>query len=259
MKETSKLVQELKNLVEEHLRKHPSLSIHGFSKKCGVASSTLRRILGLETKEDPIPSTVLGIVSAVSKENRIQNLIEIYGGEIRTSLMRSYSFVSKFSYRPELSEVLSNREAYIIYKLAANEIGTSRMELIELLGYPVEEKIEELIQMELLYEDQGRVHAKEKNFILPEEISKKHIPELLRFTHHRGRYVSKTIFKNLSESINQKAYEEIWKIQAEANEKICELITKKESLGEVPFFFTCILDTMDIPGHHENHHFGREI
>jgi hypothetical protein len=250
------LVIELKDLIGGYLLNHPHMSLNAFSKRCSVATSTLRRILHLETKQSPNPSTVLSIVSTIKKERRIQQLLSMFTGEIQASLARSYSFVGQYAYRPELSEILVHRESYIIYKLAANRVGTTKDELIGLLGRTAEEKIEELLSLELIYEFQGRLHAKEKNFILSEDVSKKHVSELLRFTSFGSDHTDKSIFKNLSESIDEETYEKIWALQKETNEKICSLIQDKKHTGPIPFFFTCVLDTMEVPGRtsHPSHH-----
>jgi hypothetical protein len=89
----SKLVLELKKLLEDHLKKYPSLTINAMGRKCGVSTSTLRRIINLETKEDPISSTVLGIASGVTKEYKIEKLIEISEGEVRQCLEKAYSYM----------------------------------------------------------------------------------------------------------------------------------------------------------------------
>lgn len=249
-KQNSRLVIELKELVDDYLKKYPSISIHALSKKCGISSSTLRRIVNLETKEDPVASTVLGVVSAVKKESSIHQLMSMFdqNSEIFLSLSRAYSFVHKCSaYKPELSDVLGDRESYIIYKMAANRSGTTRQQLIELMGNPIESRIDELLKMELIYEEGGRLHAIQKNFTLPEELVKKHIPELVRFVGAGSCFVDKTVFSSISESITKEVYDEIWKINSEARKKIRELIYSKESSGNIPFFFVQVLDTMEAP------------
>ncbi|MBF0359941.1 MAG: hypothetical protein HQK49_02965 [Oligoflexia bacterium] len=251
LKKNSKLVIELKEMVEDYLKKFPSLSIHSFSKKCGVASSTLRRILSLETKEDPVPSTVLGIISAVKKESNIHRLMELFdkNSEVYLSLDRSYSFANKHSaYRPDLGELLKDRENYIIYKLAANAVGTTREHLVDLLGNPAIEKIDELIKSDWIYEEGERLHAIEKNFTLSVELGKKYVPEMLRYAGAGSKYVDKKMFRSVSESITNEVYEEIWRIQSDAAKKIISLINRKESIGEIPFFYIYVLDTMEAPG-----------
>jgi hypothetical protein len=259
-KKASQLVRELRELLIGHLEKHKNLSINGLSKKCGVAASTLRRILSEETKEDPNPNTVLGIVSAVTKESCIDTLLKKFDGEIHESLRVSYSMVSKYSYRPELAEVLIDSDTYIVYKLAANRVGTSASEIVELLGNPALKRVEELLDSGLLLEKEGvkgaqkekRYHAVEKNFMLPNSLILKHIPELLRYTKTDSRYVKKTMMKNISESVSVEVYNECWKIQAEAGDKIAKLINQEESNGNVPFFFTYFMNTLEAPGIEES-------
>lgn len=249
-KNNSKLVYELRELLEYYLKQHPSISLHGLSKRCGVSFSTLRRILNLETWKDPIASTVLGIVACVKKENNIQTLMTLFDSQsaIFNSLHKAYNVVHKGqTCRPELSEILSDRENYIIYKLAANHKGTTKAALTELLGNPVEVKIDELIRQELIYIENNRIHAAQKNFSLPGTLAQRHIPELLRFVNTGSCFVDKTIFRSVSESISKEVYDEIWQIQVDAAKRILNLVNKKESEGDVPFFFVTILDTMEAP------------
>ncbi|MBF0208937.1 MAG: hypothetical protein HQK53_18915 [Oligoflexia bacterium] len=249
-KKNSKLVLELKALLEEYLGQHHSISLHGFSKKCGVSFSTLRRIHNLKTKEDPAPLTVLGIVSTIKKESNIHQLMSLFdhASAIYKSLFRSYSFFNKcLAYKPDLNEVLSDREYYIVYKLAANISGTTRRNIVDLLGNPAEFKIDELLRKELIYEESGRLHAVQKNFSLPGALGLKHIPELLRFVGSGSSFVDKTMFRSISESISKEVYDEVWRIQVDATKRIVSLINKKDSAGEIPFFYVCVLDTMEAP------------
>ncbi|MBF0312342.1 MAG: hypothetical protein HQK50_10985 [Oligoflexia bacterium] len=250
VKKISKLVLELKALLEDYLKQHTSMTLHGLSKKCGVSFSTLRRILNLETKEDPVSLTVLGIVSTVKKESNISQLMTLFSqeSEVFTSLSRAYAFANKCSnYKPELAEVLVDREFYVIYKLAANASGTTRKHVRELLGNPAETKVDDLLRRELIYEDQGKLHAFQKNFSLTAAVGIAQVPEMLRFSGTGSCFVDKSIFRSVSESITKEVYDEIWQIQCEANRKIVSLINRKESIGEVPFFFVCALDTMEAP------------
>jgi hypothetical protein len=103
-----------------------------------------------------------------------------------------------------------------------------------------------LIRGNYIHLDRGRYHAKEKDFFLPESVSKKHIPELLRYTFVKGKWVDKTIFQNWSESISPEAYAKIYDIIVEANQKIGGVLSGPNSIGEIPFFYTCLLDTMNV-------------
>ena len=44
----------------------------------------------------------------------------------------------------------------------------------------------------------------------------------------------------------EEAYDEIRRIQMDANIKIARIVSRKENVGEIPFFFTCVLDTMEV-------------
>ncbi len=246
MKEASELVCELKVIVDEYLKTHPNISLHALSKRCGLASSTLRRIVNLETKDNPSDSTVIGIVSAITREDKIENLIHQNKGEIKKALIRSYEIVQKHHYRADLKDLMEDREIYIIYKLAANHAGTTHAEIKNLLGIPAISKLEMLLDLNLVYLEAEKIHARNKNFSLPLSIAKKHLTELLRFTYNTGKYVDRSIFLSGSESITKEAYDEIWEIIVNSSKKIGEILNNKDNLGEIPFFYNTILNTMDV-------------
>ncbi|MBF0363737.1 MAG: hypothetical protein HQK49_22145 [Oligoflexia bacterium] len=249
-KNSSQLVYELKTLIEGYLQKHPSLSVHAFSKKCHVATSTLRRILTMETREDPAPSTILGIVSAISKETNIQKLKKMYDGEIGKVFEKRYPAI-QINYSVDLVDILQDREAYVICKLAANRAGVTREELTHLLGNPVNNKIDDLLEQKILIEDNNKLFKK-PGLSLPEDLSLKHLPELIRFVNKGSRYVDKNLYMSLSQSISKDAYMEIGKIQSEAVKKILSIINNDNNIGEIPFFFVSIVDTMEAPNPVEN-------
>ncbi|MBF0297710.1 MAG: hypothetical protein HQK51_03260 [Oligoflexia bacterium] len=244
-KNSSQLVYELKTLIEVYFKKHPDLSMHAFSKKCYIATSTIRRILTMETREDPAPSTVLGIVSAISKETSIPKLIKMYDGEIGKILEKKYSGI-QVEYSVDLVDILHDREAYIIYKLAANNKGTNRQEIINLLGNIANNKIDDLLEQKVLFEDNKRLFAK-KGISLPEDLSLRHLPELLRFVNKGSVFINKSLYLNLSQSISKDAYMEIGKIQSDAARKILSIVNNNDNVGEIPFFFISIIDTMEAP------------
>lgn len=246
MKETSKLVCQLRDILLEYLAEHRHISIHGLSKRCGVAPTTLSRIINLETKSDPRPTTVVAIVSALSKETNIHKLVEIYQGPVQECLISAFkSLLPESHYVPEWSDIFGDRMNYIVYKMAANRIGITQKELIDLMGVPVVAAIEELSELKVIFEENGRYHAVKKNFCLPPSVYKKHIPELIRFTQFGSALVKGAIFRNISESINGEAYNSIRAILEEAILKVTHILQSNESNGSVPFFMTVILDTME--------------
>ncbi|MBF0300606.1 MAG: hypothetical protein HQK51_17970, partial [Oligoflexia bacterium] len=99
-----------------------------------------------------------------------------------------------------------------------------------------------------IYEEADRLHAVQKDFTLSIDLVKKYIPELLRFAGSGSKCVDKKILRSVSESITKEVYDEIWQIENEAVKKIHNLVNRKESIGEVPFFYICILDTIEAPG-----------
>lgn len=254
MRENPQLVKELKEMIVEHFHRSGHEDFHLLSKECGVGISTIRRIVSEKTKTEPMASTVLGIVSGISGEKNIQKIVGQYSGEIGKKLRASYeSIVGHTDYVPEFSSILSDRIAYIIYKLASSRRGTTKENLKKLMGIPSLETIKDLINVGLIYYgDDSRIYSTNRSFALPEQIIKKHISEMVRFSNYGSQYTNDSSFYSLSESVNPEAYEEILSTLSTAVKKIREIIRKEESVGDIPFFFTSILDTIDVSEDHNN-------
>jgi hypothetical protein len=248
------LIADLRELVEDYLAKHKNISLHGLSKKCGVASSTLRRIVSGETKEEPRGATVLGILVAITKETNVQKLIERFPGSIADCLQRTYENIigPSHSSHVNLADFLRDPLAYIVYKMAANVSGVKLEELIQLLGVTVEETVSEMKEVDLLFEEAGFIHAHNKNFTLPPSIYRRHINELVRFTKFGSKYVDGSLFINYSESVSPAAYGQVKGVLVKAMQEVRAILSKKENYGEVPFFMTSILDTMEVEGNEES-------
>jgi hypothetical protein len=135
--------------------------------------------------------------------------------------------------------------------MAANVSGVRLGELVQLLGVTVEETVSEMKELDLLFEEAGVIHAHNKNYTLPSSIYRRHINELIRFTKFGSKYVEGSLFVNYSESISPAAYAQVKNVMIKAMNDIRHILSKKENYGEVPFFMTNILDTMEVEKNEE--------
>jgi hypothetical protein len=241
------LNHQLKEMVESYLDKNPYLTMNAFAKKSGVGATTLRRVVGLVTKSEPAPHTILNIVSYIHKEKKLSRLLTVVDGPIGETLNRcfaSFTEEDKYTFSNDLNHYLKDKDNYLIYKLSANRRGTTRIEIVELLGQLGNEKLNALIDLELLEEIEGEVHAKEKNFSLDIGIAKKHLPEVVKFYKPEELDRGQNIFYNLSETVNEEAIVQIKKIQKDAVQKIYAIMTDVSYEGDIPYFALNLADTM---------------
>lgn len=242
------LLEQLKDLLENYFRKFPNVSINALAKKSGVGATTLRRILSDSLKGDPAPSTVLNVVSAVTKERRLSTLLKSFDGPIGEVLRGSFGhFVEEnlpHSYSTDLNQELADWSKYFIYKLASNKCGVSRTYLTQTLGNVGLKSLAEMFEKGLVYSDGEIIHSKEKNFSLDLNVALKHLPTLLEFYKPDELDRGHNLFYTLSESINEEGIKKVKEIQKEAIKKIYAVMNSPYYEGEIPYFTVHCMDTL---------------
>lgn len=242
------LCDQLKQIIDDYFVKYPYTSVNGLAKKSKVGASTLRRIIGGNIKGDPAPHTVLNIASAITKEKKLVNLIEMFDGPIGEMLRENFGpYLDKQAehvYSHDLNQALKDRISYFIYKLSSNRTGVSQWEVAELFGETGIRKMEKMIEFDLLKQEGDKYHAKEKNFSLDLEIARDHLPELVSFYKPENLAEGKNLFYSLSESINEDGIKKIKEIQKEAVLKIYDVMRSPFYEGEIPFFSVNLCDTL---------------
>jgi hypothetical protein len=244
------LLEQLKDLLVTYFRKFPNVSINALAKKSGVGATTLRRILSESLKGDPAPSTVLNVVSAITKERRLSSLLRAFEGPIGEMLRSSFGhFVEEnlpHSYSTDLNRELVDWPKYLIYKLASNKCGVSRILLTQILGNVGLKCIGEMFEKGLLYADGDIVHSKEKNFSLDLNLAVKHLPNLLGFYKPNDLDRGHNLFYTLSESINEDGIKKVKEVQKEAIKKIYAIMNSPYYEGEIPYFTVHCMDTLTL-------------
>lgn len=244
--------QQLQTVLNEFLHDHPQLTINGLSKRCAVSEPTLRRIRNGQIKTLPSVTTVIDILSYISKEKSIVNLIEKYPGPIAEFLKEKVPQTNNKN-KPEYSELLNKTlkdpVKYLIYKLAANDTGISPDKVSELFGRYGESQLEDLVALNLLEQRGSTYHAKIENFVLSHDLFVGHFKMVADFIKpHKLMTAPKShspLFANYSASLNKKAYSTILGIQRAAFKKIINVLVDKNSSGNIPTFILGAIDTLD--------------
>ncbi|OFZ51346.1 MAG: hypothetical protein A2381_06265 [Bdellovibrionales bacterium RIFOXYB1_FULL_37_110] len=248
------LCEQLKDIVAMYFERFPKMSINGLAQKSKVGATTIRRILNNDLKGAPAPHTVLSIVSTIYKERELSKLLSKVEGPIGEMLRECYSLFVKekldHKYDVDLNDILSDRVNYLIYKLAANKKGTTKIKIVELFGLLGEKRLNSLLNLGLILEKDEAIHAKDKNFSLDIKIAKKLLPELIDFYKPEEVAKGKNLFYSLSESLNEDGIKKIKEIQKEAVKKIYEAMNCPFYEGDIPYFTLNMSDTLTYENNH---------
>ena len=243
------LTEQLKDIVESYFAKHPNVSINGLAMKSGVGASTLRRLLSGSIKGDPAPHTVLNILSTVTKEKKLSKLVKTVDGPMGDMLQESFShFIESetpHSYGNDLNELLRDQVSYFIYKLAANRKGTDKVFVTEMFGKAGLEKLAKMLDLGVVKEnEEGEIHASEKDFSLDVEIAAGHLPELVKYYKPNSIANGQNLFYTMSETLSEEGIQKVKTIQKEAIKKIYDVMRSPFYEGDIPFFTLDMSDTL---------------
>ena len=239
---------QLKDITKEYLAIHPGLTLNALANRSGVAATTLRRLMQDENHSVLAPHTVLSLVSYLLKEKRISNLLKKIDGPVGDFLRKSFDqFIFDDSVKHEISSdlnsILKDKTNYLIYKLAANQCGTTILEIKSLFGLVGLKKLNELISLNWIYaDDEDHLHAKEKNFSIDLALAHQHAHALI--DQYKPEAVDRgyNLFYSLSEGMNEDGIQKIKVIEKDAVKKIFELMNDPEMQGELPYFSIILSD-----------------
>ena len=242
--------EQLKNLIDKYFVLHPNTSVNSLSNKSNVGATTLRRIMNQTLKGDPSPHTTLNIVSAVTNEKKLSTIINMFDGPLGLSLYEAFSaYVEVESNHVTdscINDALEDGMSYLIYKLAANRTGVTKIAIAESFGALGLDKLNKLIDKKLLIEEKESVYAKEKSFSLDLELLKKHLPELVKFYKVENVEKGKNVLYSQSESINEDGINKIRDISRKAAKEIYQVLNSPYFSGEIPFFSVVLGDTLTL-------------
>lgn len=240
--------EQLKDIVDTYFDRYPNMSINGLAQKSGVGATTLRRIVNGTNKGEPAPHVVLGLVSSISKEKSLPKLIGMFDGPIGEMLNKAFApYIEKempHEMDNDLNNVLNDQVSYFIYKLAANRKGTSKVQVCELYGKMGLDRLEKLINLNFISEENGELHATKKDFSLDVEVAASHLPEMTKFYKPHTIQEGKNLFYTLSETLTEEGIHKIKEIQKEAVKRVYDIMRSPFYEGEIPYFTLQICDTL---------------
>lgn len=230
--------------------------MNGLSRRCVVSEPTLRRILRGQIKTMPTATTVLDILTTISKEKNVQNILKMYPGPIADylacNLPQSEDICSE--YNLELNNELKDSTTYIIYKLASNANGLKKEKILELFGVHGLVKAESLVAKGFLSLTNDVFLTQAQNFTLNHDTftqNFKIVADFIKTQNPIDKSNLHSLLVNYSESVSIEAYKEIISIQKKALQKIRDTMSDKNSHGSIPLFLLLAIDTLDTKSAHE--------
>ncbi len=238
----------LRAMVKDFLARHPRLTVQALATRSQVPVTSLRRLLQEENKSEVAPHLALNLCGYMLREKNVAKLLAGLPPVLAEFLKRHFGgFVFEGSegrvVAADLNEVLKDRMAYFIYKLAANRAGTSWVEVVELFGGAGRRKAEELIAGGFLVDESGHLSARDKNFGLDLAVAASHLPELVRFYRPEKLGTGLNLMYSLSESLNEDAIRRIKDIQREAVKATHAIMQDPASDGSIPYFTLNVCET----------------
>lgn len=247
---------ELQQVLKKYLAEKSTRSMNGLSRKCVVSEPTLRRILRGQIKTMPTATTVLDILTTISKEKNVQVIRKLYPGAISdylgSNLPQSEDVDTEYSL--ELNNELKDSNNYLIYKLSSNSNGLKKEKILELLGTHGVAKADSLVQKGYLSFSSNTYFSQVKNFTLNHDTfiqNFKCVADFLKTQNPIDKTNLHSLLVNYSESVSIEAYKEIIAIQKKALRKIRDVMSNEQSHGDVPLCLLLAVDTLDTKSVHE--------
>ena len=247
---------QLRDLTKSYLDKHPGLTLNALSTRSGVPATTMRRLMQEDTANKELaPHSVLSLVSYLLKEKKISALLKKVDGPIADLLNRCFDqFIfdeesSKHEMHNDLNSLFQDKTTYIIYKLAANQCGTTLEEVKNIFGLMGLQKLSELIEKNWIIadeNDQERLHAREKNFSVDLALAHQLTHSLVDFYKPRDVEHGFNLFYSLSEGMNEEGIKKIKEVEKEAVKKIFDLMNNQENQGTIPYYAVVLSDVLGL-------------
>ncbi|MCO4755242.1 MAG: helix-turn-helix domain-containing protein, partial [Bacteriovoracaceae bacterium] len=155
--ENEDLCQALRRRVKHYKREHPALSSQQIAKRFNMSSSTLNRIENQDIK-NPTIDQVLKVLRGTGETDDLLGFIEEFYPDIADTYKRVYSENKDRTFiNTDIEKYFRDKSTFTIMLLAFSGNGTSRSEIVELLGNSGLRTLTMLIQSEVLTEDSNGV------------------------------------------------------------------------------------------------------
>ncbi len=204
-----------------------------------------------EGRTELAPHSVLALVSYLLKEKKISKILKTIQGPVADLLNKCFDqFIfdeksSSHELNADLNTVFRDKNCYLIYKMAANIQGTSIDDIKNAFGLLGLTKLNEMIEKGWIISDEnGKLHAKEKNFSVDLALAHQLSHALLDLYKPSELKAGYNLFYSLSEGMSNEGIQKIKEIEKEAVKKIYEIMCTKNLQGDIPYFALIVSDVM---------------
>jgi hypothetical protein len=242
---------QLRKLTADYMAKHPGLTLNALASRSGVPATTMRRLMQEEGRSELAPHSVLSLVSYLLKEKKISKILKSVNGPVAELLNKCFDqFIfdessSSHELSADLNSLFRDKTCYLLYKMAANVNGISIDEIKNAFGLLGLTKLNELVEKGwIVSDDNGKLHAKEKNFSVDLALAHQLSHALLDLYKPSEVKAGFNLFYSLSEGMNNEGIQKIKEIEKDAVKKIYEIMCTKNLQGDIPYFALIVSDVM---------------
>lgn len=249
---------QLRRMTSEYLEKHPGLTLNALAQRSGVPATTMRRLMQDEGRSELAPHSVLALVSYLLKEKKISKILKTITGPVADLLNKCFDqFIfdeksSTHELNNDLNTIFRDKTCYLVYKLAANTMGTCIEDIRDAFGLLGLNKLNEMIDKGwIISGSDGRLHAKEKNFSVDLALAHQLSHSLVDLYKPCDLKKGYNLFYSLSEGMTNEGIQKIKEIEKEAVKKIYDIMCTKNMQGDIPYFALIISDVMGMSPNQE--------
>jgi transcriptional regulator with XRE-family HTH domain len=235
---------ELREFIDGWLRTDASRSISHLARESGVNESTVRRMYN--NAKRPSGENLFKILVCLTDSKDAPEALKRVPVAIRSYVKKHYPFTKLLEdvqavQSSELSEAISDFDAYVVFKLAANYGGTTRSEILTQFGVKGTEILKGLLEKSLVSESEtGLVTSNISEFSLPKSLTVQHASRLIQSFSKSSTEINYLL--SSSDGVDVDGYGQIMDVLEEAASKISEI--KKKHVGKIPMFTVLALDTV---------------
>ena len=237
-------------IIEKCLRdlqgRFPNLSQGQIADKLSIPRSTLNRLVNEGKK--PQLDTLIKIVVGSDNSNLLQRAVSSLDNELGDSLRKIFevSYSDKGTSHPseELEKLLDDGDLLIVYLLTSLDNGTTREQVIEVLGNTGIELLNLLLKRNLVREESGKFNLIQKTRLIRSfESLKRHISTYAK--HYKPSHVGKNrnYIQTTMDGLNEEGLKAIQEAHKELHRRTTEIFSNPKFKGDIPSFSVAFCDT----------------
>jgi hypothetical protein len=174
----------------------------------------------------------------------------MYPGLIAEYLKENFPHAAEIEceFSEEIDQELKDSMRYLVFKLSSHSSGCTQEQIKDLLGRLGVERLNDLVNKELVLKKGERYFsAVKRRDLAPEQFKEKFqfMSQFIEVEDQPGQSKLQNVFSIYSSSLNKDACLKVVKVQKKSLKKIREIMISEASQGELPVFALSAIDTID--------------